>query len=482
MYSTLLNVTVVNDFGFFNGIAHATLKNVEIVNVYGKYSLEYSEINNNDIDNMTINLYGDYSGSNATINCIQDTYDDLCTINCLSNTACIGLIIHCYATCIVNCDESQGITCPDGYYGPSSPPTQIPSFNPSQFPSLMPTILPSKLPSKLPSIHPTVIPSAEPTSTPTSIPSGVPSGMPSGVPSSLPSKMPTNIPTARTAELQTTAALATTKTATTTTTTHDVDTGSQSIISERTDLLDCVNDHTALFWVCLFIFIFLIISIVCNAVLLTKNKYLRKSRAELRNRLSDANDANKKMNDKNGSNISNMTTMAPMSMMYPMRMSSVHGMYHSNNTNINTNNINGNHGHDVQMNDMMRLRSISNSGLQQGAVVLGLNQEQINTLFVEDNHNINGKIRAANGVTNGDIDGTDLNEGRNDVTRIDMMNGIDIGSSQDENENENENENDDEVLYIDNNIDKSTQCSSRGDNNNNNDKTKDVAKPVSQQQ
>ena len=94
-----------------------------------------------------------------------------CKIDCQSSGACSTLFLYCFGTCLVSCNEGNGIDCP--YFGiysewTTQPPTDYPTKQPNLIPSSnssMPTII-TTIPTAQPSMKPT---SSNPTVLPTDV-------------------------------------------------------------------------------------------------------------------------------------------------------------------------------------------------------------------------------------------------------------------------------------------------------------------------
>ena len=186
-----------------NSLVNGNVSNVDVVNVYGYRALEGAIIDNDGLTELTVNLYGYYSGSGGTITCKHDSGVDICNINCISNTGCSGLSLNCYGDCVISCDESNGIACPNGYVGPTpSPtidptpmPTDKPTPNPTSNPTDKPTANPSAIPSSIPTSSPTGDPTDDPTQAPSRLPTSGPTDRPTPIPTHLPTSYPTDDPT-----------------------------------------------------------------------------------------------------------------------------------------------------------------------------------------------------------------------------------------------------------------------------------------------
>ena len=146
-------------------------------------------------------VYGDtfiayINGSHNESYNIYCNSSDICKIDCQSSLSCSKLYLHCFGTCYVDCDQDNGISCPNATVGSyldwiTPSPTTISSHVPSRYPtSINPTRIPSRVPTDVPTRNPSVIP----TEIPSKIPSRIPSKIPSKIPSTIPSKMPSAIP------------------------------------------------------------------------------------------------------------------------------------------------------------------------------------------------------------------------------------------------------------------------------------------------
>ena len=134
------------------------------------------------------NFFGFYAGRLATIDCQSSS---TCYINCLGN-GCDGLTLICSGTCVISCDESMNIDCPNGYVGPTPGPTYYPTFDPTKSPSDYPT--------PDPTARPTPRPTSNPTKRPTDLPSPFPTPSPTDPPADNPTNNPTVSPTGGTSE------------------------------------------------------------------------------------------------------------------------------------------------------------------------------------------------------------------------------------------------------------------------------------------
>ena len=94
---------------------------------YGRNSLQNAEIQQ---ENGTINiyLYGTLAGDGLDIYC---RFGAVCNIFCESNGCSNSNIQECSGQCNIDCDESGGVSCPNGYIEPTSSPTQFPSGEPT---------------------------------------------------------------------------------------------------------------------------------------------------------------------------------------------------------------------------------------------------------------------------------------------------------------------------------------------------------------
>ena len=128
-------------------------------------------------------VYGDtfiayINGSHNESYNIYCNSSDICKIDCQSSLSCSKLYLHCFGTCYVDCDQDNGIYCPNVTVGSyldwdTSSPTAIPSYVPSRYPTSLPTYTPSTNPTS----NPSTIPSNDPTNNPTQ-PSIIPSNNP----------------------------------------------------------------------------------------------------------------------------------------------------------------------------------------------------------------------------------------------------------------------------------------------------------------
>ena len=251
------------------GLYQATVIGVKWIQVLGYYALQEGTISNTGIDgNMTVDFFGYNAGWNGTVICNYDDEDDICFINCYSTTACANLTLLCYATCVVDCDDSNGIACPYGWDGPSESPTQSP-INPTTYPSQIPSSNPTLRPSTIPSIIPTSDPSIIPSNTPTELPSAIPTSNPTD----RPTINPTNLPTSDPSEVPTFSP----------TNESSVNSG-QGITGDDGSLCDvvtCVSDNMGFSIVIIMLVVLLMISICMNVVFVTRNKATRVVAREL---------------------------------------------------------------------------------------------------------------------------------------------------------------------------------------------------------
>ena len=103
------------------------------------------KINNKNLGSTSQNYY------------IHCSTNDTCLIHCLSYDACDKMVLICNGTCLINCDQNDGFSCPlinetDNAYKWYSPhSTYLPSSFPSNYPSKIPTTMePSFIPSYIP--------------------------------------------------------------------------------------------------------------------------------------------------------------------------------------------------------------------------------------------------------------------------------------------------------------------------------------------
>ena len=165
----------------------STIRNVDAIYGLGYSSLQGTTIYSDGIGEMNVSLGAVDAGNNLLIHCNQ--VDDICTIKCYAE-ACQNTNVTCHwkATCNIDCDENNGILCPNVTI--YTTPTKAPSF----IPSAVPTFLPSTDPTRTPTFNPSVPPTSGPTP-PTSHPTTLPTIQPSVDPSASPTTIPTFIPT-----------------------------------------------------------------------------------------------------------------------------------------------------------------------------------------------------------------------------------------------------------------------------------------------
>ena len=382
--SDIFNVSVINDYGEEYNFMSSVLEDVKEINIYSKYGLFGSVISNDGLTEMTVNLYGEYSGFNATINCFEDSFQDVCNINCFGATSCININISCFATCNVYCDISNGIACPAGYTGPSPNPTSMPSVVPTASPSNDPTDHPTENPSQHPSQHPSSRPSLMPSSIPSSNPTSNPTVFPSLDPT-----MSTESPMLPT--LHTTAIGVITHSPTKLPTASPD--GEESAITSKVDLTDCLTDHNGIFWLFLILFICFLVSLIINVIFATRMQVLK----NVVNKTIKSH-TNNSGNNINGVDLGRIGSLSHMS-------TSMHGLSGlqaelamgnivGNASNMHThqfpmfNATNSNHDHNNNVNGKKGLRVVQ---VGQSDVELGLS-----------NNNNNNNLHGENGMGNGD--------------------------------------------------------------------------------
>lgn len=183
-----------------------TFTTVGVSEIYllGQSSATDGKIISNGIGNMNVYMLAYQSGYRVNIYC---NVSDTCLIQCGVNDACSdsssSTDVYCMGTCIIICDETNGIDCPNTPVTSGTvittdtlPPTSEPTLQPSFIPTNTPTDVPSLQPSGAPSFMPSVAPSYSPTISPTQAPSDAPYAQPTGVPSMTPSTSPSSHPTA----------------------------------------------------------------------------------------------------------------------------------------------------------------------------------------------------------------------------------------------------------------------------------------------
>lgn len=158
---------------------------------------------------MNVYILVDITTNALEVYCNEN--DDQCYVECGVNGACTSTYVTIYCDtningyCIIYCDPSIGIECPNIIFDSTSNVTIIdyplgddkPTSAPSSMPTAMPTTMPTGTPTNMPTIMPTVIPTGMPTEVPTAVPSKLPSEMiiemPTEIPTQLPSQEPTSL-------------------------------------------------------------------------------------------------------------------------------------------------------------------------------------------------------------------------------------------------------------------------------------------------
>ena len=185
--------------------------------------------------------------------------DNVCYIKCQSQSACSNMLLHCFGTCYVRCNQSNGsVDCPVAsssttYFiwqteSPTSQPSEIPTNSPTDVPTNLPTTIPTTLPTTLPTTVPSAAPSNYPSTIPTTLPTtspAVPSNYPTSVPSvnhsdiSTPTINPQGVPAGNASNW-------------TPTTSGTVDSNSNTEAAQ----VNQVGVYLWQFWLCLEVFIF----------------------------------------------------------------------------------------------------------------------------------------------------------------------------------------------------------------------------------
>ena len=137
-----------------NGVSH----------VYLIDSQADASIFSGQIGYINIFLRGINTGKDVTIYCSENDY---CTIDCgyfgdninpaEASSACNQLSLYCFGKCIIKCNETIDITCPNVLtsVAPSGAPTIAPTYSPTDSPTIEPTVEPT--------LEPTISPTKEPT-------------------------------------------------------------------------------------------------------------------------------------------------------------------------------------------------------------------------------------------------------------------------------------------------------------------------------
>ena len=155
-------LTTINGGDRIHGYGQSSLDSSKIINAnsifaWGSYSLNYATIEQYN-GSLTIYFYGFTAGYGANIYCYSGA---TCYINCFGNSCSNVDIDICTGDCIIDCDESNGISCPNGYTGPTPGPTEFPTPIPTYRPTNRPSSNPTDSPSSLPTGAPTFITTTE---------------------------------------------------------------------------------------------------------------------------------------------------------------------------------------------------------------------------------------------------------------------------------------------------------------------------------